>query len=202
MLAGNRGSDLLDGGTGDDRFVWSFGDGADRILGGADRDTLAILGTVADDYLSLRIDGDGVVVGSVDAASTELQVSDVELIDVRCDDGADILSVGDQSAVTEVVFGGGRGADILDGGQALFALRADGSADDDTLVGGAGNDSLAGGGDDDVLLGGEGLLKHAAGRSRRRPDRQRRGSGQSRRRPRRRYGERRRGRRCSQRRRR
>lgn len=157
MLAGNRGVDLLDGGTGDDRFVWSFGDGADRILGGADRDTLAIVGTAADDSLTLQFDGSGVVVGSADAASTALQVSDVELVDVQGEDGADILSVGGQSAATQVVFQGGRGADILNGGEALFALRADGSADDDTLVGGAGNDSLLGGGDDDVLLGGEGL---------------------------------------------
>jgi Ca2+-binding RTX toxin-like protein len=155
-IAGNRGVDLLEGGIGDDRFIWTFGDGGDRIIGGADQDTIEIRGTPADDYLTLQINGTGVVVGSDDAASTALQVSEVELIDVRGEDGADIFSVGGQSSATQVLFDGGRGADILDGGQALFGLRGNGGGDDDTLIGGSGNDILAGGGDDDVLLGGEG----------------------------------------------
>ena len=81
-----------------------------------------------------------------------------------------------------------------------FAIRANGSADDDTLIGGSGNDSLAGGGDDDVLLGGEGLNTLLGETGDDRLDGG--GAGQPQRQPRRRYVERRSRRGCAQRRRR
>ena len=155
VLVGGRGGDLLDGGSGDDRFIWTFGDGGDRIIGGADNDTLQIIGTTADDSLTLRVDGNQVVLEFSGVASDALDIREVEAIEVTGGDGDDLLSVGvlSSTTVSKVVFDGGRGADILDGSGATRAVEARGSADDDTLIGGAGNDSLAGGGDDDVLLG-------------------------------------------------
>jgi Ca2+-binding RTX toxin-like protein len=156
VLTGRQGDDLLDGGSGADRFLWSFGDGGDRLIGGADIDTLAIAGTTADDSLILQLEGNALNIGSADAASGSLDVAGVEVIEISGEDGADLLRIGDlsASAPTKVAFDGGRGADILDASETTHAVEAGGSADRDTLIGGAGSDGLTGGGDDDVLIGG------------------------------------------------
>ncbi len=125
VLVGGRGGDLLDGGSGDDRFIWTFGDGADRVIGGADNDTLQIIGTTADDSLTLRVDGNQVVLESSGVPSDALDIREVEAIEVTGGDGDDLLSVGllSSTAVSKIVFDGGRGADILDGSDARVPLK-------------------------------------------------------------------------------
>jgi Ca2+-binding RTX toxin-like protein len=158
VLVGLHGDDLLDGGAGADRFVWNAGDGADRIIGGADADTAEINSTDDDDSFGVAASGGDVLFSSADPASTPIGISEVETISVSGGGGADLLTVGDLSAttVTKLIFDAGAGDDILDATKATRALQADGGAGDDTLIGGAGKDSLVGSFGNDVLLGGDG----------------------------------------------
>ena len=56
-LIGGVANDVLNGGSGNDTFTYTFGDGADGVTGGADLDTLNILGTAADNTLDVIFDG-------------------------------------------------------------------------------------------------------------------------------------------------
>ncbi len=57
VISGGIGNDQLTGDAGNDTFNYTFGDGVDGVNGGADLDTLNILGAVANDTLNVTFNG-------------------------------------------------------------------------------------------------------------------------------------------------
>lgn len=159
VITGAGGADTLEGNAGNDTFNYTIGDGNDIIDGGADVDTLNILGTTANTTLMLAY-ASGVI--SAFGSST---LTSVETINIDLGSGTDTLSfAGSNSGVIVDLFvhvgsglswitgvenvTGGNGADQLfgDGG----VNRLEGGAGADTLSGGAGADTLVGGADNDT----------------------------------------------------
>src|SRR5262249_59896930 len=56
-ITGGLGNDTISGGAGNDVIRYTFGDGTDAIDGGTGTDTLAILGTTANNNLTVAYNG-------------------------------------------------------------------------------------------------------------------------------------------------
>jgi Ca2+-binding RTX toxin-like protein len=161
QLVGGVGNDSISGGAGDDAIVYNFGDGTDALVdGGSGNDTLSILGTTANNALSVTWNGTAItaLTGISAVAGIESVVADLQ-------GGTDTLSyAGATTGVTVDLLGhhatgfasiggienvtGGSGADTLIGDSAANVLA--GGAGDDTYVVGAGDtvtEAAAGGTD-------------------------------------------------------
>jgi Ca2+-binding RTX toxin-like protein len=155
-LIGGIGADATFGGLGNDTIVYTVGDGADTVDGGAGLDTLRLLGSAANDTLSVLFDGtaitafEGGTVASVEAVTGELA------------DGTDTLSYGATTAnvTVDLAAGSASGFVILAGVENVIGGSGNdtltGDADASTLNGGDGNDVLDGGAGNDVLNGAAG----------------------------------------------
>lgn len=157
-ISGGLGIDTISGGAGNDLIIYTIGDGNDVIDGGADFDTLSILGTTANTTLVVAYNG---VVITAFGAST---VDGVENVTLDLGAGTDTLSYAGATsgvfvdlATTGSGFGyvlgvenviGGSGGDTLTG--ATGVNRLEGGSGADTLDGGAGADVLVGGADNDT----------------------------------------------------
>ena len=164
-LTGGAGNDTMSGGTGNDTFNYTIGDGADAVDGGADADTLAILGTTGNDTLDVIFDG---------VRLTQFEggtVTGVETVTANLLGGTDTLTYAGTTAAVTVNLGtgtasgfssiagietviGGSGNDTLTAGAGVQTLN--GGAGNDTLDGGAGNDTLVGGAGDDTYIANNG----------------------------------------------
>ena len=141
-LTGGVGNDVMNGDLGDDTFVFNFGDGADNISGGADTDTVSILGTPGNETLDVIFNGtalttfEGGTLASVEAVTADLLGGTDTLtyagttaevtVDLLAHTGSGFAAM---AGIENVV--GGSGSDILIGGVGT-----------NTLTGGAGNDTF------------------------------------------------------------
>jgi Ca2+-binding RTX toxin-like protein len=159
VILGGNGADLIDAGDGDDLVIYALGEGADTVNGGAGSDTLSILGTAANDTLTVTFDG-GALTSVAGGAITAIETVTADL-----DDGVDRLNYGTTTADITVDLNVGAasgltsitGIEQVTGGTGNDTLT--GSTAVNTLSGGNGNDTfIAFAGDgDDVLSGGAGI---------------------------------------------
>jgi len=165
-IIGGRGNDVLTGGAGDDVFLYTIGEGADAISGGADFDTLSILGDFAgyvrNDLLKVVFDGanltgvqSGTVTG-VESVTADLGAgANTFVYTTPTNAGVAVdLTAGTASGFTSIanitnVTGGG-GADVIVGNGEANVLN--GGTGNDVLTGGAGNDTMNGGGGSDTFI--------------------------------------------------
>jgi len=172
LLEGGTGNDILNDGVGNDVYLYSRGDGSDRIadydetVGNAD--TLRFYdGTIAasdikvtrnleDLYLDIAGTSDRITLAGWFMGGGSSQIEQIEFYDGTMWNAAMIESlvvVGDASEGSDELVGtsGDDTINGLDGDDDLMGLGGD-----DTLDGGAGNDYLTGGAGSDVYLFGRG----------------------------------------------
>lgn len=158
-INGGAGNDTLNGNEGNDVFVYTMGNGADIVDGGADTDELRIAGLAGNDTLNVLFNG---------TALTGFEngtLANVERVTADLSGGVNTLSyagagttagVGvDLTDGTASGFTGIAGIANVTGGSLADTLRGDVGAN--TLTGGGGNDTLAGGLGNDSLVGGAGI---------------------------------------------
>ena len=166
IILGGAGNDTITGGTqgdalsgeaGNDTFLYTFGDGADAVDGGADTDTLRILGTAAANTLDVVYSG---------AALTAFEggsIANVESVTADLLGGTDTLTYAGTTANVTVNLADGTasgftsiaGIENVTGGSGNDPLTGDGNAN--TLSGGGGSDTLIGGLGNDTLNGNGGV---------------------------------------------
>lgn len=142
-LYGGSGSDLIDGGAGNDYLADTSG--ANTLNGGAGDDTIeaafgtgnVVAGGAGIDLLSVNVQASGALIFALGDPSVEtvvrgLRIAGIEAVSIYASEFADSIT------------GGAWGDNIL------------GAAGNDVLAGGGGDDWLSGGGDRDTLLGGAG----------------------------------------------
>ena len=147
-LLGDRGNDRVFGQSGADLLIWNNGDGSDLMDGGTgDNDTVQVNGANgAGDDFSIDPNGDRIRFQRNNLGLFQLDIANSEDLDVNGQGGSDVIvgSVG-LVGLIELDLDGGEGNDLLIGGDGV-----------DTLRGGAGNDTLIGGKGNDIKLGEEG----------------------------------------------
>lgn len=153
VLYGLGGNDTLDGGNGNDRLFG--GDGNDQLIGGAGDDYMD--GGTGVDMVDYRTATAGVRVNlSITTQQDTRGAGRDTIVNVENIAGSNFNDVLTGNAADNFI-SGGRGADVLRGGDGNDTLITD-IADllGDTLDGGNGNDSLQSGSGNDILLGGAG----------------------------------------------
>ena len=164
-LTGGTGNDTVSGSAGNDTIRYAVGDGGDVINGGADIDTLAILGTAGAN--DLAIDFNGTSITQVGGAGS---VASMESVTADLLGGADTLTYTDTTASVTVNLGAASasgftsiaGIENVTGGAGADNLTGSGTSAN-VLNGGANNDRLQGVGAGDVLIGGAGADTIVAG---------------------------------------
>src|SRR6185503_6923744 len=156
-IIGGAGNDLLSGEAGNDLFLYTLGDGADSVDGGAGFDSLSIIDGAANNTLSVIYDGTALtnIAGGA--------VVDVEAIVADLSAVLDTLTYGATTAPVAVNLATGTasgfsaiaGIENVTGGSGNDALTGDAGVND--LSGGSGDDILNGGLGNDVLNGGVGV---------------------------------------------
>ena len=127
FIQGNTGDDQLNGGDNSDTFLQIVGDGADAIDGGGGDDLVGIAGDASDNTLAITTVG---AVASVSLDADVISNSNVEVISIGVDAGADTINV----------------ADLTDTPVRLVYLNlgtADGSVDAVTVEGTEGTDDVS-----------------------------------------------------------
>ena len=144
IFVGGRGNDTIMGGTGDDIFNYTFGDGADFIDGGADFDSLNIVGTTAGNTLDVIWNGSAII--QVEGGS----VASIEAITADLLAGTDTLTYAGTTAGVAINLSAGTAA----GFTAIAGIEnVVGGSGNDMLTGAAGvNNVLTGGGGDDTFV--------------------------------------------------
>ena len=135
---GGKGNDVARLGNYFDSFSWKPGDGNDIVDGGASRDSLFFEGTNAAETFDIQPDGHHVRLAR-DVDGVVMDLNNIDEIDPRAGDGADLFRIGDLS---------GTGVQLVDvslaptlsfanGDKAADRVEIDGTAGDDelTLVG-------------------------------------------------------------------
>jgi Ca2+-binding RTX toxin-like protein len=168
-LQGGLGADVIDGQLGDDRIQYAIDlddpANTDTLIGGPDRDAIAVLGTdAADDVTARQISpttfrverrapGSDPVTGSFEfSLPADPRDRDIELLVVSGLGGNDVIRGVGTFNVNQVQIEGDAGDDRLEGTAGDDLLQ--GGSGTDTLLGNAGRDELRGGDDADVLEGG------------------------------------------------
>ena len=134
-LRGHRKQPLT-GDAGNDTFNYTFGDGVDKVNGGADLDTLNILGAVANDTLNVTFNGTAI---TSFAGGT---VTGVESVTANLLGGIDTLTYAATSATVTVNLATGTAS----GFTSIAGIE--------NVTGGAGGDTLTGDGNANALIGG------------------------------------------------
>lgn len=142
VLAGNRGDDLLNGGFGSDQFVFSPGDGQDRVFWFEDgTDKLDLRGFGFSDFASFQE-----VVAAI--PGQEPSGADNLLLDFGNGDRLHLAGIASLTPDDVILAGavqiGTDGDDVMNG-----------TAGDDILIGHAGSDALFAGEGNDALHGGD-----------------------------------------------
>ena len=153
LLFGGAGNDTLIGGTGDDqvfgeagndRMIWNPGDGSDLFEGGDGNDTAEVNGGNGAETFTITANGSRVRFDRVTPAPFFLDIGTTENLVVNANGGDDTITAGNGLAgLIKLTIDGGTGNDTITGGDG-----------DDRLLGGDGNDLITGGrGNDTALLG-------------------------------------------------
>jgi Ca2+-binding RTX toxin-like protein len=176
VILGQGGNDFLAGGLGQDRYVFTAGDGTDtisdtagegnRIVFGAGMTSNSItLGVGPNNALEIRgqLPGDRLEVSALVPGVSPIETFEfadgtVLTFDQFIARGIDIAGTSELDTMTGTRFidriSAGGGDDVVQGGDGNDVLK--GEAGNDILVGEAGDDVLVGEAGDDQLLGGEG----------------------------------------------
>lgn len=158
VLFGNRGADVVNGGPGNDVLVWTNGDGSDTMDGGPGTDTVVVEGGNAGETFTLGSGGNDALFQRSSQTAFQLDMQRVEIFDLQSQGGNDRFTVDDLSgsAINQVHFRGGDGADTLNGQNTSPPIVAEGENGADRLTGGSGSDQLHGGNGNDILRGNAG----------------------------------------------
>ncbi len=162
VLSGGRNSDSISGGAGNDTILYTMGDAVDQVNGGADADTLIIVGQDGAVNETLDVIFNGTSLTRFQSGST---VTNVESVTADLSDGVDTLTYDPPSGLVTTVavnvnlalgtasgFSAIAGIENVTGGSAGDTIIGDDGAN--VLDGGAGADALRGGGGNDTLIGG------------------------------------------------
>lgn len=155
VITGKQGGDTLAGGAGDDQFVWQNGHGSDIVDGGDGDDESRINGaTAAELYTVTLVDG-RVRVDRTSPGAFFVSHATVEHVALRTYGGNDTITgaIG-LAGATELTLDGGFGNDTITGGNGDDLIL--GGVGTDTINGGAGADSIFGGSGADAITGGDG----------------------------------------------
>jgi Ca2+-binding RTX toxin-like protein len=155
VIVGGRGNDSLVGGE-SDIFIWNNGDGTDFVDGSGGTDVQVVNGALeaADEF---RVDADlgaNAVFQRTNLGPFLITLNNVETLDVRGLGGDDNFTVTDlrTTDVTEVIFRGGAGNDVLNAGAAWTSVIAFGEDGNDVITTGLGNDLIDGGTGVDTIV--------------------------------------------------
>jgi len=146
-IIGGTGNDTLLGGDGNDGFSYTFGDGIDAISGGQGTDALSIIGTTANNTLSVTFDGTSIT------SFTGGTINGIESITADLSGGTDTLSYAGSIANVTVDLTAHTGSGFT---SLLGVENATGGFGNDTLIGDASANVLAGGAGDDTYFVGAG----------------------------------------------
>ena len=157
IIVGGRGDDTMVGGDDNDIFIWNNGDGNDLGDGSLGSDVQIVNGAAAaGDQFRVDPDASGAlaVFQRVNLGPFSVTTNNVETFDVRGLAGDDSFVIADlrTTDVTQVVFRGGSGADVVDASRSRTSVVIFGEADNDILVSGLGNDWVDGGTGADRLI--------------------------------------------------
>jgi Ca2+-binding RTX toxin-like protein len=132
------------GEAGNDRMIWNPGEGTDLMEGGDGNDTAEVNGGNGAEVFTLTANGSRVRFDRTNPAPFSLDIGTTENFVLNMNGGDDVFTAGNGLAsLIHVTVDGGAGNDTITGG--------DGN---DTLIGGDGNDTITGGrGSDLALLG-------------------------------------------------
>lgn len=134
FIDGNRGNDTILMGLGNDTFNWDPGDGSDIIEGQGGTDTVMFNGANITENLQLSANGSRARF-TRDVAAITLDMSGVELFNLRALGGADTITVNDIS-------GTGLSSVSVDLSGTVGGTAGDGAADSIIVNGTAGNDTI------------------------------------------------------------
>ena len=145
LLMGGTGGDSINGGSGNDRIIYQWGHGVDAMDGGADTDRLEIVGTAANQALTVNFNG--TVITAISQVGT---IIGVEAITADLLGAADLLSY-TATTTTGVTVNLGTGSAS---GFASIANIANVTGTDfgDILTGDTGANQLLGRGGDDLFI--------------------------------------------------
>jgi Ca2+-binding RTX toxin-like protein len=151
-IDGGGGVDNVFGGDGDDTFIYTIGDGADGVNGGADFDTLKVSGTGGNDTLDVLFNGtlllslEGGALANLESITADL-LGGIDTLSYAGTTNIDVtanLTTGTASGFTSLAnienLIGGNGHDTLTGDGLVNVLT--GGTGDDTLSGAAGDDTF------------------------------------------------------------
>ena len=146
-LLGGIGNDSIMGGAGNDVITYNFGDGTDVLVdGGADSDTLAVVGTAANNALSVTWNG-----AAITALTGITAITGVEHVTASLGGGTDTLSYTTASNVAVNLATGSATGFSTAAGSLLGAISGI-----ENVTTGSGNDTLTGDAAANVLAGGAG----------------------------------------------
>lgn len=147
-LIGGKGDDQVFGEVGNDRMIWNLGDGTDLVEGGDGTDFAVVNGGNGNDIFAVTANGARVLVDAPAAAS--LDIGTTESLEINGGGGNDAISAtGNLAALIALKFDGGAGNDtILGGNGADFLIGSDGN---DSVDGQQGSDAAFLGAGNDVF---------------------------------------------------
>jgi Ca2+-binding RTX toxin-like protein len=159
LLFGGDGNDTLIGGTGDDQvfgqdgndlMIWNPGDGTDLNEGGAGNDTVEVNGGNGAESFTVTPNGTRVRFDRVSPAPFSIDIGTSENLVVNMNGGDDTFTAAALPAgLIHISVDGGAGNDTIIGSDG--ADRLSGGDGNDVIEGGRGNDFLFGGAGDDVF---------------------------------------------------
>lgn len=131
-LTGGTGDDQVFGEAGDDRMIWNPGEGTDLNEGGTGNDTVEVNGGNGDEQFTVTANGTRVRFDRVNPAPFSLDIGTSENLVVNMNGGNDTFTAGNGlAALIKITVDGGTGNDTITGG--------DGS---DTIEGQDGTDTM------------------------------------------------------------
>lgn len=92
-LNGLGGVDTMDGGNGEDTFYVNFDAATDNFIGGADYDTVLILGTSGNDVVAANQTAAGTIVSSLNGVNDTDSITTIERVRIEANSGDDIIFV-------------------------------------------------------------------------------------------------------------
>ena len=156
-LIGNEGNDFLFGENDHDKIIWNEGDGSDLIEGGLGQDTMEMTTSTGNDDIDIDNQGRVIKIKRTNGTKFNLSIGSTELLNLRTLDGRDKVSVQDLTGVLNlktITIDAGPGNDGISASdlEAEITLIARGGEGNDVLLGGAGNDILFGQDGRDILI--------------------------------------------------